>query len=89
MNQNINANFVNQVPGKNLNGYFAFSLNLKQVSKLLKDMNLLSELDNALAKQGFTSSEVFDAFSERPQRIEEDDFGADSQLINPASWCIV
>ena len=34
-------------------------------------------------------SEVFDAFSERPQRIEEDDFGVDSQLINPASWCIV
>ena len=34
-------------------------------------------------------SEVFDAFSERPQRIKEDDFGVDSQLINPASWCIV
>lgn len=63
MNQNINENFINQIPSKNLNGYFAFSLNLKQVSKLLKDMNLLSELDNALAKQGFTSSEVFDAFS--------------------------
>ncbi len=33
-------------------------------------------------------SEVFDAFSERPQRIAEDDFGSDYQLINPASWCI-
>jgi aryl-alcohol dehydrogenase-like predicted oxidoreductase len=34
-------------------------------------------------------SEVFDAFSEQPQRIDEDDFGVDSQLINPASWCVV
>ena len=33
-------------------------------------------------------SEVFDAFSERPQRIAEDDFGSDYQLINPGSWCI-
>ena len=33
-------------------------------------------------------SEVFDAFSERPQRIAKDDFGVDSKLINPASWCI-
>ena len=34
-------------------------------------------------------SEVFDAFSARPQRINEDNFGVDSQLINPARWCIV
>lgn len=34
-------------------------------------------------------SEVFDAFSARPQRINEDNFGVDSQLINPARWSIV
>ena len=34
-------------------------------------------------------SEVFDAFSARPQRINEDIFGVDSQLINPARWSIV
>jgi aryl-alcohol dehydrogenase-like predicted oxidoreductase len=34
-------------------------------------------------------SEVFDAFSEQPQRIDEDDFGVDSQLINPVSWGVV
>ena len=34
-------------------------------------------------------SEVFDAFSEQPQRIDEDNFGVDPQLINPACWSIV
>ena len=34
-------------------------------------------------------SEVFDAFTARPQRINEDNFGVDSQLINPARWSIV
>jgi len=33
-------------------------------------------------------SEVFDAFSEPPQRISGNDFCADSQLINPATWSI-
>ena len=34
-------------------------------------------------------SEVFEAFSERPQRIAKHDFVVDPKLINPASWCIV
>ena len=34
-------------------------------------------------------SEVFDAFSEQPQRIDEDNFSVDSQLINPACLSIV
>ena len=34
-------------------------------------------------------SEVFDAFSEQPQRIDEGYFSVDSQLINPACWSIV
>ena len=34
-------------------------------------------------------SEVFDAFSEQPQRIDGDNFSVDSQLINPACWSIV
>ena len=34
-------------------------------------------------------SEVFDAFSEQPQRIDEGNFSVDSQLINPACWSIV
>ena len=34
-------------------------------------------------------SEVFDAFSARQQRINEDNFGVDSQLINHARWSIV
>ena len=34
-------------------------------------------------------SEVFDAFSEQPKRIDEDYFSVDSQLINPACWSIV
>lgn len=34
-------------------------------------------------------SEVFDAFSEQPQRASGCDFGIDSQLINPANWGFV
>jgi len=33
-------------------------------------------------------SEVFDAFSEQPKRIDEGNFSVDSQLINPACWSI-
>jgi len=33
-------------------------------------------------------SEVFDAFFEQPQRIDEGNFSVDSQLINPACWSI-
>lgn len=34
-------------------------------------------------------SEVFEAFKDQPQRIAENDFGVDSQLLNPASWRIL
>ena len=67
---------------------------LSGTSALMNCIKHINSFDKVtLAVVGIDSaqnlSEVFDAFSERPQRIKEDDFGVDSQLINPASWCIV
>ena len=70
---------------------FAESSGASALTNCIKHVNSYDKVTFAVV--GIDSaqnlSEVFDAFSERPQRIKEDDFGVDSQLINPASWCIV
>lgn len=63
INQNINAAVVNKHPGKDLNGYLGFAINLKEVEKLLKEMKLLAIVDMSLAQTGFTSADAFAAFS--------------------------
>jgi aryl-alcohol dehydrogenase-like predicted oxidoreductase len=70
---------------------FAESSGTSALTNCIKHVNSYDKV--AFAVVGIDSaqnlSEVFDAFSARPQRINEDNFGVDSQLINPARWSIV
>jgi len=70
---------------------FAESSGTSALMNCVKHVNSFDKV--AFAVVGVDSaqnlSEVFDAFSEQPQRIDEGNFSVDSQLINPACWSIV